>query len=130
MSDDTKTKQLTPKQEKFARGYASGLSGAEAIRQAGYNPGSTTAASVHANKLKKHEGVNNLIQTLLFRDFPDAPSKGIARMLQIIESGRDSDAIAAFKTLVQLSGLEPKKVTRSEKLVAQGKPSDFKLPTE
>lgn len=129
MEENNKKDKLTVKQQKFAHEHFNGKSGTQAVIAAGYNVSSENSAGVIANQLLKTPKVRSYLQTLLFTKYPEASEEGIGRMLSIIRTGKDNDAINAFKLLVTVAGLMPEKEP-SKNVNVNLKANDFKLPTD
>ena len=131
MSDETKFKELTVKQKRFAHEYFEGKSGVDAVKAAGYNVTNNNSAAAQASRLLHTEPVRNYLQHLMFQTYPDAPNLMLSRLVEIISSktSKDSDANNSIKILAELCGLKaPSDVKKSANV--NFKPSDLDLPKE
>ena len=99
-----KSGRLTAKQAKFVEAYTTHGDGKRALIEAGYNPGSKTVHERMTKNLFKHPLVSNAIKERIREMFPKVEERVISKLMQIIETGSDGNAIRAIQVLSQFMG--------------------------
>lgn len=128
MSDDKTKKELSVREERFVQEVASGKSGAEAARAAGYSQTKGVAA-LAAHRLMNREHVQNRLQEVIATEYPNVTRLAAERLFGIINDSQAAPAthMKAIELLMKIFGWEAPKKSAHLRVDVDEK---FKLPED
>jgi phage terminase small subunit len=130
MSESLKDKKrLTSKQQRFVAAYSSGMSGQEAVIEAGYNVSSTESAKSLATTMLSNDKIQNALAEAIHRQFPNVPDLAASTLVDILinPEQRASDKLKAIELLAKVCGWQAPSKHANLNVTLREK---FKLPEE
>jgi hypothetical protein len=130
MSESLKDKKrLTSKQQRFVAAYSSGMSGQEAVIEAGYNVSSTESAKSLATTMLSNDKIQNALAEAIHRQFPNVPDLAANTLVDILinPEQRASDKLKAIELLAKVCGWQAPSKHANLNVTLREK---FKLPEE
>jgi len=130
MSESLKDKKrLTSKQQRFVAAYSSGMSGQEAVIEAGYNVSSTESAKSLATTMLSNDKIQNALAEAIHRQFPNVPDLAANTLVDILinPEQRASDKLKAIELLAKICGWQAPSKHANLNVTLREK---FKLPEE
>jgi phage terminase small subunit len=129
MSEGIKKDKLTPKQQRFVAGVATGMSGQEAVINAGYKVSSDDSAKSLAATMLNSEKIQNALALAIEIDYPNIAKRTAQTVMEVLESPetRASDKLKAIEILIKVCGWAAPTKHASVNVSVRDK---FKLPEE
>lgn len=123
------SKNLTGKQKRFVAAYAEGLSGKDAVVEAGYNVTSDKSAASLATTMLNNDKIQNALDDALKVKYPNAANLAADRLMNVLlnEESRPADIIKVVELLSKVCGWQAPSKHASVNVTLREK---FKLPEE
>jgi len=124
MSED-----LTGKQKRFVAAYSQGMSGKDAVVEAGYEVTSDKSAASLATTMLNNPKIQNALDAAIQQQFPNVPQLAAQRLVNILidDESRPSDIIKTIELLSKVCGWQAPSKHASVNVTLRDK---FKLPEE
>lgn len=129
MSEGIKKDKLTPKQQRFVAAVATGMSGKDAVIEAGYDVSSDKSATSLANVMLNNDKIQVALAHAINIDLPNITRTTLDTIMGVLNNpdSRDSDKLKAIEILVKVCGWQAPTKHASVNVSVRDK---FKLPEE
>ena len=129
MSEGIKKDKLTPKQQRFVAGVATGMEAKEAVIQAGYKVTSDESARSLATTMLNNDKIQNALVLAIEIDYPNIARRTAQTVMEVLDSPdtRASDKLKAIEILIKVCGWAAPTKHASVNVSVRDK---FKLPEE
>lgn len=129
MSEGIKKDKLTPKQQRFVAGVATGMEAKEAVVQAGYKVTSNESAKALATTMLNNDKIQNALALAIEIDYPNIARRTAQTVMEVLDSPetRASDKLKAIEILIKVCGWAAPTKHASVNVSVRDK---FKLPEE
>jgi phage terminase small subunit len=130
MSEGVNNKgKLTGKQQRFVAAYSTGMSGKDAVVEAGYNVTTDDSAKALASKLINSDKIQNALSESLHKRYPNIPNMAADTLVDILinPEQRASDKLKAIELLAKVCGWQAPSKHANLNVTLREK---FKLPEE
>jgi len=106
MSEGIKKGKLTPKQQRFVAGIATGMDRKEAIIQAGYKVTSDDSARSLATTMLNNDKIQNALVLAIEIDYPNIARRTAQTVMEVLDSSetRAADKLKAIEILIKVCG--------------------------
>ena len=123
------SKGLTGKQKRFVAAYSQGMSGKDAVVQAGYNVTSDDSAASLATTMLNNPKIQNALDAAIQQQFPNVTKLAAERLVNILidDQSRPSNIIKTIELLSKVCGWQAPSKHASVNVTLRDK---FKLPEE
>ncbi len=129
MSEDIKNDRLTPKQQRFVAAVATGMSGKDAVIEAGYDVSSDKSAKALAHNMLTNDKIQSALAHAISIDLPNITRTTVDTIMTVLNNpdARDSDKLKAVEILIKVCGWQAPTKHASVNVSVRDK---FKLPEE
>ena len=123
------SESLTGKQKRFVAAYSQGMSGKDAVVEAGYEVTSDKSAASLATTMLNNPKIQNALDAAIQQQFPNVPQLAAQRLVNILidDESRPSDIIKTIELLSKVCGWQAPSKHASVNVTLRDK---FKLPEE